>query len=194
MRERVNSKQAQMRKKLDSIRKKLTKDELHPGTVVMIKDPLYLLNPSMRPTTQPMWIGPYTIVRRTLYGPYLLRDDTGIIYQRLVNIDQMKVVYSADKVAPINDNNNDDKEEDYVVDFIVKHREIEGRLEYLTRWKGYSAKDDTWEPEDNYNDYAPIERYFKLLVAKSQSKKIKMNLLNADNVVLHLQEDFRRSQ
>ena len=57
--ERVKGKQEEFRKKLDKIRKKVTKDELPPGTLIMIKDPIYLLQPSMRPTTEPQFIGPY---------------------------------------------------------------------------------------------------------------------------------------
>ena len=100
--DRIKGKQEAMRSKLDALRKKVTSDELLPGTVVMIKDPIYLLNPSLRPTREPTWIGPYTVVRRTLYGPYIFRDDTGQVYARQVNIDQMKVLYSPSVLFHLN--------------------------------------------------------------------------------------------
>ena len=104
--DRIKGKQDIMRKKLDALRKKITKDDLLSGTIVQIKDPMYLLHPSLKPTKEPTWIGPYTIVRRTLYGPYILRDDTGEIYPRQVNIDQMKVLYSPQHIIHQSDNEN----------------------------------------------------------------------------------------
>ena len=174
--DRINSKQADMRKKLDALRKKITSDELMPGTVVMIKDPIYLLQPSLRPTKEPQWIGPYTIVRRTLYGPYILRDDTGDVYPRQVNVDQMKVVYSPKDIP---DERADDQDDTYQVDYIISHKEVNGQYQYLIKWKGYDKSEATWETEEAFNDPQPVERYFKLLQMKTQAKKVKANMLLA---------------
>lgn len=38
---------------------------------------------------------------------------------------------------------------EYEVEKIVKERKIDGHKEYLIRWKGCSAKEDTWEHENN---------------------------------------------
>ena len=36
--------------------------------------------------------------------------------------------------------------DEWVVDKIVKHRKRpDGQMEFLTRWKGFTADDDTWE-------------------------------------------------
>lgn len=182
--DRIKGKQESMRAKLDALRKKVTSDELLPGTVVMIKDPIYLLNPSLRPTREPTWIGPYTIVRRTLYGPYILRDDTGQVYARQVNIDQMKVLYSPSAIPSqraVEDENT------YEVDYIISHRERNGQYEYLIKWKGYDKKDATWENEDAFNDPQPVERYFKLLQIKKQAKNVRLNHLftsDSDSLIL----------
>ena len=172
--DRVKGKQEEMRKKMDALRKKITKDDLLPGTIVQIKDPAYLLHPSMRPAKEPIWIGPYTIVRRTLYGPYILRDDTGDIYPRQVNIDQMKVLYSPKQIPADRENEADNT---YEVDYIMKHRESDGAFEYLVKWKGYDVKDSTWETEEAFNDPQPVERYFRLLQAKQQAQKASVHAL-----------------
>jgi transposase InsO family protein len=179
--ERIQGKQEAMRKQLDKLRKKVLADELVPGTVVMIKDPQYLLQPSVRPSTEPMWIGPYTIVRRTLYGPYIIRDDTGDIYPRQVNVDQMKIVYSP-RHLPVSDDQQEEDANAYEVDYIVKHTEDDGVMKYLVKWKGYEMKDSTWETEEAFNDPQPVERYWRLQVAKQQAKKVSARMLLANGV------------
>ncbi len=176
--ERVKGKQEEMRKKVDELRKKIVKGELMPGAVVMIKDPSYLLNPSTRPSKEPTFIGPYTVVRRTLHGPYLLRDDTGTIYPRHVPIDQMKVVYSNEKYTnKTGESGVSDESDVYEVDYIIDHKESEGEFKYLVKWKGYDKSESTWEPEENINDPQPIERYFKLRemkdVAGRRNKRVR---------------------
>ena len=40
--------------------------------------------------------------------------------------------------------NPDEAEDDvYVIDYIVKHRELNGKYEYNVKWKGYGMKDCT---------------------------------------------------
>ena len=62
-------------------------------------------------------------------------------------------------------------EENYEVEDIVNHRHKKGKVEYLIRWKGYTEKDDTWEPEENldcpdkitaYNKKVKFLKYFKI--------------------------------
>ncbi|CAH1638682.1 unnamed protein product [Spodoptera littoralis] len=50
-------------------------------------------------------------------------------------------------------------EEEYEVEKIVDSRRIKGKMIYLIRWKGYSADNDTWEPENTI--YCPelIKKY-----------------------------------
>jgi transposase InsO family protein len=182
--QRIKGKQEEMRKKLDKMRKKVIADELVPGTVVMIKDPQYLLHPSVRPSTQPMWIGPYTIVRRTLYGPYILRTDTGELYPRQVNIDQMKIVFSPQHLQTDTEKEKEEEGADntYEVDYIIKHKEDDGVMKYFIKWKGWDVEDSTWETEEAFNDPQPVERYWKLQVAKQQASRVSSNALLADNV------------
>ena len=177
--DRISDKQQAMRSKLDALRKKVTSDELLPGTIVHIKDPTYLLHPSLRPTKEPMWIGPYTIVRRTLYGPYILRDDTGDIYPRQVNFDQMKVLYSPSSIPA---DHADEQDDTYEVDYIVTHKEVNGQYQYLIKWKGYDKSAATWETEEAFNDPQPVERYFRLLQMKTQAKKVRANMLLTHDV------------
>jgi hypothetical protein len=40
-------------------------------------------------------------------------------------------------------------EEEYKVDKIINSRKVGCKVEYRVRWKGYSPKEDTWEPQEN---------------------------------------------
>jgi transposase InsO family protein len=163
VRERVLSKQHAVRLKLDKLRKSLVRDELLPGTLVLIKDPQYLLNPSLRPSSQPPYIGPYTVVKRTLHGPYLLRDDTGSMYTRQVPVDQLKIIHTPQADDAV------DQQDGYEVDYIIEHEETDSGMMYKIKWKGYDVKEATWEPEEHINDIATVERYFRLLMLKQQT-------------------------
>ncbi|MEN9524269.1 MAG: hypothetical protein RL536_338 [Candidatus Parcubacteria bacterium] len=37
---------------------------------------------------------------------------------------------------------------EYEIEKILSHRQFHGRTQYLIRWRGYGAEDDTWEPAD----------------------------------------------
>jgi len=43
----------------------------------------------------------------------------------------------------------EDEPDQYEVERIVAHRRRGRGMEYLIRWKGYDAFEDTWEPERN---------------------------------------------
>ena len=53
-----------------------------------------------------------------------------------------------------------DREEEYEVEKIINKRKRYGRWEYLVRWKGYMAKEDSWEREVNLkNAKEAVEEY-----------------------------------
>ncbi len=95
----------------------------------------------------------------------------------------MKVVYSPKHIP---DQQHKDAEDDgdegdlHEVDYIMQHRENNGKYEYLIKWKGYDKDQASWEPEDHINDPQPVERYFKLLLAKKQAAKVPVRALLAD--------------
>lgn len=41
------------------------------------------------------------------------------------------------------------EEMEFEVDCLLDRRVSRGRTEYLVRWRGYTAFDDTWEPASN---------------------------------------------
>ena len=55
-----------------------------------------------------------------------------------------------------------DGEEEYEVEAVLGHRGKPGRRTFLIRWKGYSAAEDTWEPERNLGNAQPLIKEYKI--------------------------------
>ncbi|XP_077428255.1 chromobox protein homolog 8b [Vanacampus margaritifer] len=73
----------------------------------------------------------------------------------------------------------------FAAESIIKRRIRKGRLEYLVKWKGWSPKYSTWEPEENILDsrlfaaFEQRERERELFGPKKRGPKPKMFLLKA---------------
>ena len=55
-----------------------------------------------------------------------------------------------------------DGEEEYEVEVVLGHRGRPGHCTFLIRWKGYSAVEDTWEPEQNLGNTQPLITEYKI--------------------------------
>ena len=55
-----------------------------------------------------------------------------------------------------------DSEEKYEVEAILRHCGNPGRRSFLIRWRGYSAAEDTWEPEQNLGNAQPLIMEYKI--------------------------------
>uniref|UniRef100_A0A8C9XCZ4 Chromobox 1 n=1 Tax=Sander lucioperca TaxID=283035 RepID=A0A8C9XCZ4_SANLU len=64
----------------------------------------------------------------------------------------------------------EEEEEEYVVEKVLDCRVVKGRVEFLLKWKGFSDKDNTWEPQDNL-DLDLITEYMQKHKEKEEKKK-----------------------
>jgi hypothetical protein len=156
--------------RLNNLRKALIPKSISQGTEV------YLVDPMNTNKWQPKYIGPYTVVRRSQGGAYVLRDSTGDILDRHVPIDQIKVLSSKEKRArqALSDGEQGDdtdtkqaeQEPSYEVERIVDHRgDNPSSYEYLVKWKNYPSSANSWEPIDNFEDREVIVNYWKNLTS-----------------------------
>ena len=125
------------------------------GTLVMLFDS-HRANKS-----EPPYVGPYTIVRRTHSGLYTLRDDAGGIYPSDVPLDHLKILTGATSHLV-------NQDATFYVDRIVAHKKIDGSMHYLVQWVG--EDEPTWEPQSNIDDTTLIRNYFANLAVLPHSR------------------------
>lgn len=119
------------------------------GSTVMIQDVV------RGSKTEPYWVGPYRILKKSRGGAYSLLDAAGRLLGRPVPPSQMKLVSAPPQPAlarAVAD--QDPGAPSFDVDKILKQRGKEGQREYLVRWK------DTWEPEANFDDQQVIQDFW----------------------------------
>ncbi|HYT43837.1 MAG TPA: RNase H-like domain-containing protein, partial [Methylomirabilota bacterium] len=83
----------------------------------------------------PAYEGPYTVIRRTQGGSYILQDETGMFMSRDYVPSELKLISQDDIVS---------KDDLYEVEAILAHRGPKGRQQYLVKWKGYGSEENSW--------------------------------------------------
>jgi len=158
--ERRGREQSKVRSRVDRLRRNIIDESLPAGTVVYIKDPEYAVDGSKKPSTAPNYVGPYTVVRRSAHGPYILNDDRGIKLNRPVPLDQMKVLYTPED-KPDGADELDDPANSYEVERILGHktREEDGVQLFHAKWKGYPESEASWLPLSRFNDTKIVTDY-----------------------------------
>lgn len=134
----------------------------------MIKNPLYLSNPSAKPKDMPAYDGPYYIVRRALNGPYVIRDDNMEVYERRVPIDQIKVVSLPDGAI------EEHKHDEWEIKSILSHRRRRNKDQYLVRWKASGYPDQWLDRKDIHADRL-IRDYVRAQQAKNNARVLVMS-------------------
>jgi len=152
--DRITKAKSKMMKKFQKLRKSVIADPLSSGARVMLRDV------NRQNKFEPLYVGPYTVERKMRNGNYLLRDATGDLLDRIVPIDQLKIISR----TPIEDDGDDNI---FQVNKIIDHRTHEGVKQYLIDWKGYDETQRTWEPETNILDQKAVTDYWKRIQSGS---------------------------
>ena len=127
------------------------------GVLVMIK------NITRSSKHEPIWLGPFRVVRQTQGGTYVLQDNDFTLYHRNPPRDQIKVIRS---------DNGVNMEDIYTVEKVLSHRGNGKRRQYLVKWLNYPASDNTWEPEVNLDNCAEaLEDYWKSYNAQAKLRE-----------------------
>lgn len=95
------------------------------------------------------------------------------------------------------DDKDDEDEEEYEVERIIEvHFKKDKKREFLIRWKGFSAKEDTWEPEEHLNCPELINKFMeKVEKAKSiDARELRANPSHTKRYTLTMYADKRQSR
>ena len=145
--DRINLRKDIMIKSLDKQRRLLLNNSYPTGAIVMLIDKLRANK------WESKYVGPYSVIRRTHNGNYLLRElSTGELLDRHIPADQLKLI--SKKPRPI-----DIEGRLFEVAAILDHRGQPGNYQYYVKWKHFN--DRTWEPAANFNDTKIINDYWK---------------------------------
>ncbi|KAF9148477.1 hypothetical protein DFQ26_002334, partial [Actinomortierella ambigua] len=93
---------------------------------------------------------PYTVIRRTTDGAYILKDGTGQELHRQYAPSQLKLVLEDFEDGEV-----------FEVEHILEHEEIQpGVYKYHVKWKGYPSSSNTWEPIESFIETQCIADYW----------------------------------
>ena len=123
------------KKRTDAVNSKIRKTPPIPvGSLVMLKDP------TRTNKHQPVWNGPYRVVRQKTGGTYTLQCVDNSLYHREPPRDHLKVI-DAKASLPLDDV--------YFVERILNHKGAKNKRFFLIKWLNFPSSDNSWEPESN---------------------------------------------
>merc|ERR1712032_199472 len=86
-------------------------------------------------------------------------------------------------------------EAEYEVEMIVSKRESEeGKVEYLVKWKGWNASDNTWEPVDNLQSSQELIDDFEGKTEDAEEKEVKEAIVKESEGKEALQEITEKTE
>jgi hypothetical protein len=146
--DRIMVKKDEMLKRLNDTRRMLLKNDITPGTIVGLRDPV------RSNKWEPPYLGPMTVVRRTRNGAYVLKAVDGRVLDRHVPADQLKIISKrpADRRKKV-----DDKSYEY--EKILKRKGKFPNYFYFIKWKGFPSTENTWESGNNIHDKDALKRF-----------------------------------
>ena len=130
-----------------------SKKKIMPPTKFAKGDWVMVRVPASDNKQAPKFEGPYQIAKKQASGRVNLLKNDASPYHRVVNVSELKQ-YSTKKMPLIYDNTA------YLAEKIIKHKVKDGSTIYQVRWKGYTAKDDSWEPVTSFYSPELIHAYW----------------------------------
>jgi hypothetical protein len=143
---------------------------------------------------QPRWEGPFEIVEKL--------SDLTFRLKLPAKFAAIHPVFNASKLKPNTESEIEGQRvdpppptlvkgvEEYDVEKILQHRKRGNTTQYLVRWKGFTASDDTWEPTSNLKNAQKAIQEYK---AKGFDAPAKRKSTRAKKVH-HLQDELSEEE
>ena len=118
---------------------------------------------------RPDFPGASTKLQLQFRGPFRVIEkkfDVNRVIQGVDNRKDYRIVH-VDRLKPFVERDEDKKTRlereaagtDFTMDEILQERKVRGKTYYLIKWRGYTAKHNTWEPEEHLNDPELLQRF-----------------------------------
>jgi transposase-like protein len=178
-----NLKKAQARQKAYYDRKR-SKVEFRLGDFVMLATRTLPLkhaqqkDKSERPKLVPRFIGPFEIIKVVNSNAMKLNLPKSMDrIHNVFNVDRLKH-YKANpekiasrpipKATPVIEVETGEKT--YIIEALLKKRQVRRRTEYLVKWHGYDESESTWEPEDSIKHVFHFQRLLQELDVRMKNR------------------------
>ena len=143
--------------------KKHAQRDLPEGSYVRL-----MVKPNFRSKMDPIYEGPYKVVRKTQAGTYVLKDTTG---------ENMPKSYPVSQLKPVIEKAGNEKVT-FEVEAIVAHKTDPKTNKYIYRvkWLEYDSTYNTWEPAENFYSQKVIEEYWNKIREVPEDTQVKRSL------------------
>ena len=84
----------------------------------------------------------------------------------------------------------DDDQEFFVEKIVDKNFDVNGKISYLIKWKGYDDKDNTWEPIENLYCLDLIEDFEKTYCNKENENLLDFEINESNIMIKSENEDY----
>jgi hypothetical protein len=129
---------------------------------------------------------------------YVLIDATNTQLKRLVPIDQIKIIPNSSNqsqevlTATQKSKRSTNSSDHFEVQQIVDHKTRKGVTTFRIRWKGYAPSDDTWQPLLDFDDIAPVTRYWNVIHNKRPAGKAAQTRHDKEKLLIEAIRSNRR--
>jgi hypothetical protein len=160
--------------------------QLAVGDEVLLSTKNIKVKAAGTPKLLPKWIGPFKVLQCVNEVAYKLTLPPSLKIHPVFHVSLLKPYQQGGRVQPPPVPELLEGELEYEVESILAHRDVQVRRkrnrartpvlqrQYLIKWKGYNASNNTWEPERNCtNSQDKIDEYFAGIRAGAGTNKQK---------------------
>jgi Chromo (CHRromatin Organisation MOdifier) domain len=118
----------------------------------------------------PKYAGPYQIIDKVSPVAYKLQLPPGTNAHPVFHSSLLRTYHAdntGERILAIPEPVCVEGHVEYVVEKILRSRQLRGRAEYLVHWQGCHTNDATWEPRENVQGSEALREYEELRLGKS---------------------------
>jgi len=189
--------QKEMKKYTDRNKKKAVEYKVKNRVLLSIKDLMWQMRNRDIKKLIEKFVGPYKIKKiiseNTVELELLvLMKIHLVVYVSRIVIYQKQIEEQKKILPPLVEI---DREKKYEVEKILNRRDIREKQNYLVRWKGYIAEEDTWERLENLGNAIDLVEEFEKEIGGEEIRRVQMRKEKEKEKVLNPEvEMFERSE